>query len=156
MNLSAFQNDARDDERVHEPSVPFMKHRSADDWAALLAFTRSTLFQAGQTILEYGDTDRTLHIVLGGQLEVWVPGATGDARLAARIQAGSVFGEQAFLDGRPRSATVRALTDGELRSLHWTAFTRLAEERPSLAHGILFDIGCILSERLRRMNALFP
>jgi CRP-like cAMP-binding protein len=68
------------------------------------------------------------------------------------IEQGSVFGEQSFFDGCP--ATVRALSDGELRSLTPEAFEVLAAREPDLARMILLDLGRILSLRLRSTSAL--
>jgi len=65
-----------------------------------------------------------------------------------------VFGEQAFFDGLPRSASVRALSDGEVRSLTREAFAVLAAREPELARALLLDLGRILSLRLRQTSAL--
>jgi len=75
-------------------------------------------------------------------------------RRLTTVDAGSVIGEQAFLDGRPRSATIRAVTDCELLRLSFEAFEVLAAREPDLARSILFDLGRILSIRLRRTSAL--
>ena len=66
------------------------------------------------------------------------------------IDAGSVFGEQAFVDGHPRSASVRAISPGELRRLDYDAFERLSEVDPQLAQALITDLARVLSERLRR------
>jgi CRP-like cAMP-binding protein len=63
---------------------------------------------------------------------------------------GTVVGEQTFLDGRPRSATIRALTDGALVRLSRESFDVLSAREPELARAILLDLGRILSLRLRR------
>lgn len=154
FSLSAFENVPPGSSISAGSSLSFMQTRSAHDWSMVLAHTHSILFEVGEVILAFGQTDRTLYIVLSGQLEVWVPGTAGSEQKVAVIEAGSVFGEQAFLDGKPRSATIRAVIAGELRALHWDAFLTLSEEAPALAQGILIDIGCTLSERLRRMNDL--
>ena len=67
-----------------------------------------------------------LYLVASGSLEVIGEGRRGRERRMAVIEQGSVFGEQSFFDGLPRSATVRALSDGELRSLTPEAFEVLA------------------------------
>jgi len=153
FSLSAFENAPPGSSTSARTSLSFMQSRSAHDWSLVLAHTHSIVFEEGEVILVFGQTDRTLYIVLSGQLEVWVPGAGSEQKVAV-IEAGSVFGEQAFLDGQPRSATIRAVISGELRALHWDAFLTLSEEAPALAQGILMDIGCTLSERLRAMNDL--
>lgn len=123
---------------------------SQAEWGEILGRTETVAFQAGETLLRYGEQDRSMYIVLRGEMEVRAPQGGGEEQPLARIQEGSVFGEQAFLDGRPRSASVRALTDGEMRRLDWASFGELSQTNPALAQRILVDLARILSERLRR------
>lgn len=71
----------------------------------------------------------------------------------ATFDPGSVVGELAFLDGRPRSAGIRALTDGAMLRLSREAFDQLAARDGELARAILLDLGRILALRLRRLTA---
>jgi CRP-like cAMP-binding protein len=70
------------------------------------------------------------------------------------VRAGSVIGEQAFVDGQPRSATVRSTTDSELLRLSRDAFETFAARDPALAMDLIFDLARILSLRLRTSQAL--
>jgi CRP/FNR family transcriptional regulator, cyclic AMP receptor protein len=92
-----------------------------------------------------GDDDRALYLVLSGRLQALVEGATA-------IEPGSVFGELAFLDGLPRSATVRAVEDGEALRLSFDTFETLAARHPELGRAILLDLGRIAALRLRRLT----
>jgi CRP-like cAMP-binding protein len=65
------------------------------------------------------------------------------------IDAPSVLGELAFFDGRPRSATLDAVTDVEVVRLDAAAFARLSADAPELAHAMLLDLARILALRLR-------
>ena len=60
-----------------------------------------------------------------------------------------MLGELAFFDGRPRSATLDAVTDVEVVRLDAAAFERLHEHAPELAHAMLRDLARILALRLR-------
>ena len=81
------------------------------------------------------------------------PGVSGDVldRMAEHTRD-SVTGEMAFLDGRPRAATIRALTDGDLLRLSFEAFEALSARHPELGRAILLDLGRILAARLRQAN----
>ena len=84
-------------------------------------------------------------------LEVLIPrGASGKLRSTQVREAGAVIGEQAFLDGKPRSATLRAITDGEMLSVSLEAFQILAAHEPELA--MLLDLARTLSVKLRQAN----
>jgi CRP-like cAMP-binding protein len=71
----------------------------------------------------------------------------------AAIEPGTVIGEVAFFDGRPRSAGVRAVTECELFRLSFEAFEVLAAREPALGRAVLLDLGRILAARLRQTNA---
>jgi CRP-like cAMP-binding protein len=63
-----------------------------------------------------------------------------------------VFGEMAFFDGAPRSASVYALEQVEVLALHQDAFELLAAWRPRIALKLVMDLGRVLSLRLRQTN----
>jgi CRP-like cAMP-binding protein len=132
----------------------FLPNLSPEGWGKLLARTGAQRFRAGDVVVRAGETHPALYIVATGSLEVVGDARRGRERRVAVIEQGSVFGEQSFFDGLPRSATVRALTDGELRSLTRDAFEVLAAREPDLARMILLDLGRILSLRLRATSAL--
>ena len=134
-----------------EEELVFLAHATPDDWAKLIDHTEARRFAAGDVVVREGSAAQELYIVTRGKLEVLVEGdKAGELRKIAAIDPGSVFGEQSFVDGKPRSANVRAVSDGEIRSLTLAAFEVLAAKEPALARMILFDLARILSIRLRQ------
>ena len=71
-----------------------------------------------------------------------------------QIEPGAVIGELSFFDGGVRSAGVRAVTDCELFRLSLESFEELAARDPVLARMVLFDLGRILSLRLRHSSTV--
>jgi CRP/FNR family transcriptional regulator, cyclic AMP receptor protein len=135
-----------------EEELVFLPGATPDDWAKLIDHTEARRFAAGDVVVREGSTAQELYIVTRGSLEVLVEGdKAGELRKIAAIEAGWVFGEQSFFDGKPRSASVRARTDGEIRRLTLPAFEVLAAKEPALARVMLFDLARILSLRLRQM-----
>src|SRR5437899_2378060 len=99
-----------------------------------------------------GEVGRAVCIVIAGALEVVsVEGDASGARVIP-VPTGSVIGEVGFFDARPRSATVRAVTDGEVRRLDHEGYEALAGSDPALARTLLFELGRILAVRLRQTN----
>ena len=109
-------------------------------------------FSAGELVVHQGGAEQELYIVTRGRLEVLV-GDQRDWKRVAVIEPGSVFGEQSFVDGKPRSASVRALSDGEIRTLSLESFEVLAAKDPALMRAVVFDLARILSLRLRQTTA---
>lgn len=132
--------------------VQFLQNLSAEAWGKILSFTYIQRFSPGAMVLDMGEWDRSMYMVLSGQLEVLVPANTtnSDYRRLTVIETGSVFGEQTFIDGRPRSAFIRAITDGELSKLNWQSFVALSQNDPELGQTVMMELARILSERLRQ------
>lgn len=146
--------DYPDQEKQSTEELLFLKNQSKEDWEKLIQATTIRRFLSGEIIVEQGDMLQAFYIVVSGNLEVLMPiGKKQSFNRIAIINAGSIFGEQSFFDGKPRSATIRALTDGEIRTLTLEAFEVFAAHEPVLARAILFDLGRILSLRLRQTTA---
>lgn len=133
----------------------FLPDWTEEEWARLLRHVAARPFRAGETVIRAGDHERSLMIVADGRLDVFFRGGPLGREIRRQsCDAGSVIGEQAFLDGFPRSATIRAVTDGRLMQLTPEAFEAFSGHWPALSKRFLFDLGRIVSLRLRRANAL--
>lgn len=137
-------------ETVRSDALVFLETADKDDWLRLIDHCLRLPFRTGEQIIRQGERSQSLYIVAEGELETIVFGrSTRHPVRLAHIPAKSVFGELAFFDGKPRSATVRALSDGELLELTVQNFEVLAARDARLARMILFDLGRMLSMRLR-------
>jgi CRP/FNR family transcriptional regulator, cyclic AMP receptor protein len=131
---------------------------SEEEWATLLRHTRYRRFGPGEAVVTAGERDRSLYLLLEGQLEVLVDQGRRRQRRIATIATGSVIGELSFFDGGARSALVRTTTPALLAELSPAEFDALAAANPVLARRLLFDLGRILAQRLRaaQRNASVP
>ena len=68
----------------------------------------------GETIVAEGDTSRAFYVIEKGELEVRKRTAEGAERALAHLGERDMFGFMAFVDGKPRSASVVAITPGYL------------------------------------------
>jgi CRP-like cAMP-binding protein len=127
------------------PGWGFLDSASERGYARFKAHCEVKRFADGETIVKAGDRDRSLWVVLGGDLEVQVPGKGG----VSSVGAGTVFGEVAFFDAAPRSADIVARGSVELLVLSFEAFQQLAAAEPELALTLLMDLGRFLAQRLR-------
>ena len=109
----------------------------------------SAAVEAGAMLVEAGAADRAVYLLEDGELDV-VVAADGQEPWLTQMAAGAVFGEQALLDGLPRSASIRAAKPCRGRSLSWESFQRLSAAEPNLAPAGLLDLARVVSERLRR------
>jgi CRP/FNR family transcriptional regulator, cyclic AMP receptor protein len=129
--------------------VLFLPDASQDDWSKLLAHTETRSFRSGDTVIRQGEVERALYLLTDGRLEVERAPREGKASALKVIEAPTVVGEMSFLDSQPRSATLRALTDGRMLRLSIESFDALAAREPRLGRDVLFELGRILAYRLR-------
>jgi CRP-like cAMP-binding protein len=135
-------------EEAHEDSADllFLPEATASDWATVFAHAEVRRVGAGLALVQAGEDDRALYLLTEGTVGVRLP---RDESAFKTIDAPSVVGELAFFDGRPRSATLDAVTDVEVVRLDEAGFERLAAAAPQLAHAMLRDLARILALRLR-------
>lgn len=137
----------------HEAASLLRGLAEADAQTVLALMSRET-YTDGEVVVEVGDTGRDLILVLSGSANVLVRTATGQELRLAAVREGTLLGEVGFLDGAPRSATVRARGTLEIARLARTDFDRLGQSRPDLAQTLLSNIAIDLAARLRSTNAL--
>jgi CRP/FNR family transcriptional regulator, cyclic AMP receptor protein len=140
----------------NELGATFLASATDDDWAEIRAHGEVRRHRAGETVIAGGQADRSLYVVLSGRLEAVMAQGRRRQRRVTVMDTGTVVGEVGFLDGLPRSATVRALDDVELLRLPFGAFEALAAKNPALGRAILLDLGRILAMRLRTVESLLP
>jgi CRP/FNR family cyclic AMP-dependent transcriptional regulator len=135
-------------EEAHEESADllFMPDATASDWATVFAHAEVRHVGAGLALVQAGENDRALYLLTEGTVGVRLP---RDESAFKTIDAPSVVGELAFFDGRPRSATLDAVTDIEVVRLDQAGFARLTAAAPELAHTMLRDLARVLALRLR-------
>jgi CRP-like cAMP-binding protein len=105
------------------------------------------LYRKGERIFEEGETQAQMFVVIRGEVHITVQ-AAGD-RILDRLQTGSIFGELAFLNGKPRSATATAATDSLLLIIDRQAFDQLVQHEQHLGLTVFNNIALDLSEKLR-------
>ncbi len=101
---------------------------------------------AGLALVQAGEDDRALYLLIDGTLGVRMP---REETAFKSIDAPSVVGELAFFDGAPRSATLDALTDVQVVRIDLDCFAELSDAEPELAEAMLMDLARILALRLR-------
>lgn len=104
--------------------------------------TRS--FAAGETVFRAGDDGDNAYLVESGGVGVFVPDGETE-KLVARLLPGEIFGEMAIIDGRSRSATVRALEASRLTVIS----RRQIESRIHDTDPIIRMLIQVLMDRLR-------
>ena len=101
--------------------------------------------RAGDIVICEGRDIDMVYLVLDGKLSVL---ERGDLEIA-RLGCGEIVGEMSFVDGRPPSATVRALTDSVLFAIPRRALASKLEADQGFAARFYRALAVFLSQRLR-------
>jgi predicted MFS family arabinose efflux permease len=83
---------------------------------------------AGEAVIRQGEHGDRVYLVVSGELAVDI-----DGRPAERLRSGDIFGEIALLRDVPRTATVRAVTAGEVLALGRDEFLSAVTGHPTSA-----------------------
>ena len=124
---------------------------SQEELQAIAALCQSRSFRSGETITTQGEHGDELFVVSQGFVEVTLtdPGG-GEPRIVVQLGPGQIVGEMSLVDRGPRSATVRALTDGAmLHALKRDAFLQLCQTNTHLGYLVMRNMAADLSFKLR-------
>ena len=129
---------------------PIFSALAAADVQWLLADEQSDerSYPAGTTIIHVNEVGDSLFLVGSGAVEVILPMENDKQVSLAVLRKGEIFGEMAFLEGRPRSASAMAWEACELLEMRGRAFRHLVDAHPDIEVKVLLKV----SERLRSAN----
>ncbi|MEX2046477.1 MAG: cyclic nucleotide-binding domain-containing protein [Chloroflexota bacterium] len=108
------------DERAQLAALPFFRGLEPQELDRIAPRLVTVRVPAGAPVFSEGDAGDGYYIVREGEAEV-----AADGVVLRRLGRGDGFGELALLFGRPRSATVTAVTDLVLATLARNDFARL-------------------------------
>lgn len=106
---------------------------------------------AGTRVLGEAHDPDGMYVILKGRFAV-VKSAGGEDRVLAELGEGEHFGEMGLIDRGPRSASVDAVSDGEVIYLSRKDFERILGEFPEVRLKIYENFLESLCERLRSAN----
>jgi CRP/FNR family cyclic AMP-dependent transcriptional regulator len=106
-------------------------------------------YAKNETIFAEGDASDALYILVSGQLKVFTTGTNGRELVYNTIQPGEFFGEL-FLDGGPRSASVKAMVDSQCVKVSQAQMRSFIDDYPKFAECLIHS----LIHRLRHATEL--
>jgi len=133
------------EERVEVLSkVPFFACFERDDLRRVVDMSDEVQLPAGSVVVDQGDPGTDCYAIVDGTASVYVRG-----EYVASSGPGSMVGEMALVDHRPRTATVVADTPLDLMRFDSRSFRTLIDELPKASEHILTE----LRTRLDRLDS---
>ena len=103
------------------------------------------LVRAGETLMREEEAADRAYVIDRGEFEVR-KGTSGGGKVLARLGPNDWVGEMALLLDEPRSATVVAVTDGQVRPITRENFTHVIAEHPETSLKVMRQLARRLAE----------
>ena len=119
--------------------ISLFKDLSAEALAQLDSVTRWKQVRRGQELISHLSTSDDVYCVAEGTLRTTLFARNGKEIILRDILEGSITGEFAAIDSRPRAASVIAVTDGLVGGIRAADFRAFLRSHPSLMEALLID-----------------
>lgn len=131
----------------HHPSLSVLRADEVE-WLLQDAVSQERSYPPGKVIIQAGEVADSLFLIGAGSADAALP-LEGDQRLPlSTMRKGEIFGEMAFFEGRPRSATVVVSEACTLLEIGGRDFRKVLDDHPEIEVKLLLKV----SERLRNAN----
>jgi CRP/FNR family cyclic AMP-dependent transcriptional regulator len=130
---------------------PLLANFAPEDLAQLSTYGESRSYLDGEVVINEGDLNDHLYLVLRGKLQISKMDDTSSQEIGFVTVSGSL-GEMSVFDPGPASATVKAAGEVEVWRISKDNLERLHEVRPKVAYRLVTRICGCLAHRLRTLN----
>lgn len=136
-------------------NIPFFKDLELEYIEMLAKKMEIVEVNANGLIISEGDSSVGMYFIIKGIVKVYRKTSRGRIENICELNSPNFFGEMSIIDGKPRSASVEAMTNTVLAKLNWDDVKDIFKNKPEIMCYILKNIGYTLSIRLRRVNTLY-
>jgi histidine ammonia-lyase len=134
---------------ITDPEVPaslyVLSQLADDDVDWLVANGRHHAFAAGEVIIREGASTAVVYIILAGQVAI----TSSDGTRLSECIRGGLLGEVSFLDGRPATATVTAVSDVIAGAIGHARLLSKLERDTAFGSRFYRALGTTVADRLR-------
>ncbi|MFT7625851.1 MAG: hypothetical protein ACI9WU_005042, partial [Myxococcota bacterium] len=131
-------------------NLVLFRYLNEQEMVRVLKIVYDEHFERGQPVFRESEPGDKLYMVFAGSVDV----RKGDHHLTT-VGTGGHFGELAFMDGHPRSATVVATSPTTLLSIKRDDFRSLTRKEPVIASKLLWCFVLNMAGRLRDLSSSY-
>ena len=124
----------------------------SSDIEVLAGMVEEVVAAPGDVIIREGEEGDSLYVVASGKVEIMRRTPEGEEIPVTELGTGTIFGELALLEGRRRSATVKASTEANLLRLDRAPLKKLLARQSPLAYKVLFALTLHVTARVRQKD----
>lgn len=116
---------------------------------AIARFMSIHNYDKGQNIFKQGERQSYMAFIVDGRVDILKESLDDLEQIVVTLNPRTHFGEMAFVDDEPRSASATARDDVTLLVLSVDNFERILEQYPAIGIKMLRNIARMISQRLR-------
>jgi len=136
------------------PKLEVFSFLLAEDYEVIEPYMFRYEYEAGKVVFKEGTHGGYMFFIVDGEAEVSQL-IKNKKVVVAKLGAGRSLGEMSLLDGKARSATVKAVSNLTLIVLKREDFKKLLAEHPETASRVVIGIATLLSDSLRDTTRVF-
>lgn len=133
---------------------PMFDDLNGQEIAALANFMKAYEAKKNTVIMNEGETEGHMCMLLQGRLEVHKQDETGHSKKLSIVRPGKSIGEMSLIDGMPHSATVIAAEDSKLLLISSDNFRNYLDKHPEAGLRLVLKIARLMSMRLRQTSGI--
>ncbi len=134
--------------------IPLFSTLSAAQLQSIGAHAAMRVYEKGEIIVRQGEVAQSLHVLVAGQVKVYMRNEENREVIINTLSAGEFFGELPMFDQEPRSASVAALERCHVQSLSYTRFQKVLETSPDIARRLMEAMAARLRHADRQISTL--
>ncbi len=133
----------------------FFADLTDDELAVISKITSRKDFKLGDTVFKESEDGQSIYVLKNGEAKACKTAPDGELFTLTIMKDGDIFGEMSFLDGRPRSATIIAMSDLVTYVIERSDFETIVDENPRIIYKIMRNIVFTIHSIVRGMNARY-
>lgn len=130
-------------------NVYLFKGLSDDELKLISDAGQAATINPGDDIFTQSDAAKALYVIRFGSVKIHQKSSSGENIEVANLGSGSHFGEMAFVDGEPRSASATAIEKSEIVVLHYDKLSGILSAHSNIAISLYKELAHFLCGRLR-------
>jgi CRP-like cAMP-binding protein len=134
---------------------PFFADLTDDELTVISKITSRKDFKLGDTVFKESEDGQSVYVLKSGEVKACKVAPDGELFTLTIMKDGDIFGEMSFLDGRPRSATIVAMSDLVTYVIERSDFETIVDENPRIIYKIMRNIVFTIHSIVRGMNARY-
>ena len=135
--------------------IPFFADLNDRELEEVAKILKKKTYKPGDVIFTETRDGESLYILRKGEVKACKTAPDGQLFTLTVMKDGDIFGEMSFLEGRPRSATVVAITDIEIFLMERKDFEGLVEKEPWVVYKLMRNIVYTIHAIVRGMNTRY-